>query len=961
MSIDLPNLLRRAAGMLLPVCAAGVALLPATAAAGQPQSYIDLVKRLTDLDGLTRLQTGITAGQFSSWDRNMTKAYGANGDAGQYLRVEPNGEAVMMDIDGPGCIWRIWSANPQGKIRVYLDGAEKPTYEWDFNQLFKGDIQPFVKPLVWQRADRQASDSYVPIPFAKHIKITADKAYGQYYHFGYHLYPKERAVESLKLPLTGDETSALYEAAAAWGRKGVDPKERLTGQVTVTTRIEIAPGATVNLASLRGPGIIRGIRISAASEQRYVWRKVVLQAVWDKAPWPQVLTPLGPFFGFDWEAPDYGSVIAGCKGNQAYNFYAMPFRRSGEIQATSYLDRPAQLDVQIDWAPVESLPADMCYFYARWRSEPGITDFDYSFLETAGKGHFVGVSMPIDHPLGGWWGEGDEKVWVDEDDFPKWVGTGSEDYFGDAWGIRYLSGGSWGCSSQVGHRTCNYRWHFADFIPFTKRFRMVIENYGPNGVGPRGHYEFTSTAFWYQAELTPPFSELAGATVTGGLTPNEPPSKVRYNTRPFRALDAQALRTYGSGVTFADEAEEVLRDAVRAGSGSIISDSGLKVEFSRERAVDFGQATQGGKLADFTLRAPKAGVYYPQLISALPDAAPLTMQVAGKALEVVAATPGVAALQAVLIDGKGEPASIIATAAGRAVLDCVRLEPAWREARAVEVEEQKLSASAGPPAPETLFGDRSVSGGRLVHWAATEDGQSLTITLSEPAPETRVLGLKAHAGPDGGLVQASIDGKAIGPVFDLYAPTAGAIAGLLPLGVIPAGTAAVEIRCVGKNAASSGRVLTADFLRYEPQVLAEGSDEGVWIQIGGVSGGGYEAQNLGPAFSGGHQLWIMPSGLNAAVELLVHVPKEGQYDLAARLTTSHDYAVVQAELDGSPIGPQVDTYTLDVKRGPETVLGKVKLTAGVHRLRFKAVGKNPASDGSGYLMGIDDVSLKSAP
>ena len=90
----------------------------------------------------------------------------------------------------------------------------------------------------------------------------------------------------------------------------------------------------------------------------------------------------------------------------------------------------------------------MVYFYARWRHEPDSLTFDYPFLETAGRGHFVGVAMPIDHPLGGWWGEGDEKVWVDDDGFPPYIGTGSEDYFGDAWGIRYLSGPSFGASSM---------------------------------------------------------------------------------------------------------------------------------------------------------------------------------------------------------------------------------------------------------------------------------------------------------------------------------------------------------------------------------------------------------------------------------------------------------------------------------------------------------------------------------
>src|SRR5262249_47792332 len=161
--------------------------------------YTEILNQLTDLDRLTHSQTGCKAGLFSSWDRQSTNVWGANGDAGQYVRVDSNGEAVMMDIDGPGVIYRIWSANPMGKIRMYLDGAERPNYEWDFPDLFDGKLYPFIKPLVYRRDKPQsASDCYLPIPFAKHIKITADKAHGQYYHFNYVLYPKQKQLASFR-------------------------------------------------------------------------------------------------------------------------------------------------------------------------------------------------------------------------------------------------------------------------------------------------------------------------------------------------------------------------------------------------------------------------------------------------------------------------------------------------------------------------------------------------------------------------------------------------------------------------------------------------------------------------------------------------------------------------------------------------------------------------------------------
>ncbi len=42
-------------------------------------------------------------------------------------------------------------------------------------------------------------------------------------------------------------------------------------------------------------------------------------------------------------------------------------------------------------------------------------------------------------PEGGWWGEGDEKIYIDENDlkrkFPSHFGTGTEDYYGWAGGV----------------------------------------------------------------------------------------------------------------------------------------------------------------------------------------------------------------------------------------------------------------------------------------------------------------------------------------------------------------------------------------------------------------------------------------------------------------------------------------------------------------------------------------------
>jgi len=935
----------------------GALVSPPAAQPASPLAYTDVLHQLTDLDRLTHLQTGCKGGLFSSWDRNSRTQWGANGDAGQYLRVEPNGEAVMMDCDGPGVVYRTWSANPMGKIRIYLDGAETPTYEWNFPDLFDGKLPPFIKPLVYRRDQAQsASDCYLPIPFAKHIKITADKAHGEYYHFNYVLFPKDRPVASFRLPLTADEQSALQTAAEAWAHPGRDPKPRLPGQETITRTLTLEPGQTAVLCDLRKTGVIRAIRARAQSQQRYAWRKLVLRGEWDGAPWPQVLTPLGPFFGFDWETAEYGSVTTGCRDGQAYQYFPMPFRQSAVLSLKNYLEASATVEFEIEWAPLNQLPADSVYFYARWRHEPDSVTFDYPFLETAGHGHFVGVSMPIDHPLPGWWGEGDEKVWVDGDDFPPYIGTGSEDYFGDAWGIRYLSGPSFGASSMKGHRTCNYRWHFMDLIPFTQRMRMTIENYGPNGQGPRGQYDYSSTAFWYQAELTPPFAELRGVKYTGGNDPAGKPGAMEYNPAPFREIGAADLQTYGLGIVFAQQAETLLAEAVQSGAAKIVTDARRSYEFDRERAVDFGAVSAGQKLAGFKLRVNADGVYYPRLYTA-PEAAlaELSLESGGKLLSIVGRPKPHQLQLAGLVLAKGEhPMSLVAISAGHAILDCLQLEPAPRFSEAIEAEELTAVRAPGGAAEarpsEPLSG---VSAGRVLAFQATQAGQGFVLNLGKRPTQAYALGVRPMFGPNAAIIQAFVAGQPIGPRFDLYARESRLGPSILPLGPVPGQTAEVEIRVVDRNAQSQGWEANLDYFRWEPDLLGPGTADGVWAQVIATHDCEYRPQDLGPAYSGGHQFWVQPCQRNGWVDIAIEIPQAGSYAWTVKYTKSWDYASIQAFLDGKPVGPVVDTYAPTVVPGEPLTLGKLELTAGRHVLRFLAVGHNPES--KGYLMGIDHV------
>jgi len=940
------------------------ALLAVSAVQAETLTYTDIIGQLTDLDRLTRYEEGVTAGQCSSWHRDELVRWATNADAGNFLRIEPDGEGVMMDEDGPGCIFRLWSANPQGKLRVYLDGAEEPTFEWDFASLFLGETHPFIQPLVWKRSPEAmtASDCYVPIPFAKHVKVTCTEPGGRFYQVGYLRYPTDWQVESFHLPLTPGEDSALRAAADAWAHPSTDPKPKLPGQATVTTEMTLAAGQTIALADLNGPGVVRALRARVTSEQRDFWRKLVLSGTWDGAQAPQVLSPLGPFLGFDWVTADYGSLIAGCRDGECWFHYPMPFRESGQLTLTSHLSQPAAIHVEVDWAPLGEVSDDLLYFNARWRHEPDSESLDYPFIETAGRGHLVGITLQVDHPIPGWWGEGDEKVWIDDDTFPRWVGTGSEDYFGDAWGIRYLPGPSWGCSVDPdiskAARTCPYRWHFMDRIPFAKRLRMTIENYGCWGTLWADEFEYNSVAYWYQAELTPPFADLAGAKYVGGDEYLQTPAEYSYHTDLFpRTLSADDLRTTGLDVPFALEAEDLMRAAVADGDATLVDDGALPYQFNAERAVDFGTVEAGAQLADLDLPALAAGVYFPVMLTA-PEATEVTLEWNGRRLGIEGRAGNDAYdLAGVLVEGEAAPqVALLAEQAGHAVVDAIVLRPAPQEEGAMEAEACEVTATTGGaemPHPSPPM--RGPSAGQVLEFDGTGPGQGMVLRIPRDADRGYVLGMRPMLGPAAGVIQAFCDGKPIGPGFDLYAPEERLSAAILPLGPLPAEAGQIELRVVGRNGASAGYQARLDTFRWEPLIIHPDSTAGVWAIVLGTDRCAYSIQDLGPRFVGGHHLWVNPSDRDAWVDIGITVPDEGGYAIEARYTTSWDYAIAQASLDGQPIGERVDLYTPTVEQTEPMSYGTVHLTAGRHVFRLQAADRNAES--AGYLMGIDYIRV----
>lgn len=886
------------------------------------------VRNLNDLDRLALLDEGVTCKQFSSYDRaskydETTGKYvnwGANGDYGQYLRTEANGEAVMAEMDGPGCIVRIWSANPTGQIRFYLDGDAKPTYEFLFADLFKDKLPPFKPPVCGM--DGSGANIYLPVPYAKSCKVTADKAHRQYYHIGYRTFPKGTAVRTFRLPLAEAEQKLLDEANAAWGRCGVGEED------AKSTTSDLPPGQAVTLAELDGPATIVQFKAKLTASENHALRRVLLRMYWDGEQRASVEAPLGDFFGTGFFPSPYKSLPLGMGPDGGYCLWRMPFQKKAKIEAVNEGTVTAKLEYAVGSRPDHWKP-NSAYFHAKWRREDPCRILDYPFLECEGaSGRYVGVMLNVDNPDEGWWGEGDEKVHVDGEKFPSTFGTGSEDYFGDAWGFRHFvrpyHGNTLGQGPGFSNKWSVYRWHISDDIPFEKSFRITIENYGRDK-------DYSSVAYWYQRH---PQKDFFTPVPAAGRMP-------RPKVIPG-AVEAETLTVPGA---------------------TVVDDEGRLDEFSRGKALLL--KSTAGQAFELPVPVLQDDVYTVTLYGAKGEAhAPFEVLADGKAVgrgeNAFAQSVVFRAGKARLAKGAGK-LTLKFAADGSLVLDAVQLEPSRKEADVVEAENLPVVATSGPKAaPEDVR--LPWSGDSQLLFPATEAGQSLTLGLPVKATGGHVLSARLTRGPDCAQVQAFQQDTAIGEAVDCYAPKPD-VAKEVSLGRVDLRpeAASITFKVVGKNEKSTGFRVGIDFIRLG-RIVVEDAIEAEKLPVVASDGGRADRQHLGPfggqKWSGESQLFFTPRAKGAFFTVEVPVAKDDRYELAVYYTKAVDYGIVQLSLDGKPLGKPFDAFNNGVIPGGKVDYGTVELAAGKHQVKFEIVGKNDAS--VGFYAGVDCLTLRPA-
>lgn len=476
--------------------------------------------------------------QASSYDRRSVSpekpGWFANGDFNQFIRSEKKEgrtEHVMMDADGPGVIVRFWLTTlaKKGMLRFYLDNGEEPAISIPAYDLMRAGFNlgpALLNPHTSYTPDGKGGNTlYLPIPYKKHCKITwentdsstVDKPH--YYQINYRTYNSGTPVKTFTMEELSDAKPVIDNTEQElWQPTSI----KNLRQVKMTKLV--SPG---NFSSVQLPGgsaAIRmlNIRLSVADPSRVkdssvfekIWRTTILKMEFDGKP--TVYCPLGDFAGSGYGGKLVKSWYRELNGSGVLTSrWTMPYQQRAKLSIINTGNFPVNVDVKIS---VDSWEWDnrSMYFHATYNSATKVKDakWDYDVTKIAkqdtsapiewnlvtvnGKGIYLGNTLAIFNHMQTWYGEGDAKVYVNNEASPSEFGTGLEDYYNTSWApvvlyqTPFANATRADNESSFGHNTFT-RTRNLDAIPFETSFIYDLEMLSWHG----GMVDISATTYWY--------------------------------------------------------------------------------------------------------------------------------------------------------------------------------------------------------------------------------------------------------------------------------------------------------------------------------------------------------------------------------------------------------------------------------------------------------------------------------
>lgn len=936
-------------------------------------------KQVTSTDPAS--QYNEETGKYENWSGNL--------DNSNYVRMNPdNGYRVLADLEGPGYLTRMWIPTLwEGRLHIYIDGSlvidtQMADFIWgsafsEFGELsFQAnhhDTAQFGEGYLG------GINLFVPITYNEScvVEIDCGEKSSFYYIVGYYDLEDGASVESFQWPLSADNHAALQEANAILDDESI-PAGNSAYRATVDA------GETVTLFESGEAGAISSTALNFDIEsfnKQTSFASWTISMYWDGAQGPAVSMSVADFYGVPYGSNPFDSAGFGvAEDGTLYSKWYMPYN-SAKITLTNNSDAACAVSASLSVEALTDAEAnELTRFHANWQRSYAREDDrapDAQLLYVEGAGRFVGTVLHLYQFADGiWWGEGDEKFFIDGEKYPTWFGTGSEDYFCYAWcgstlfdypycGQPQNDGTPATGEVQVqGHGDkVNYRLHITDNVCFRTSFDANIEKYYNDVFA-----QYAATTFFYLTKESTDQHTAVAPILEERLFNNNliTGSSLFY---PGIYLNARVIDSNTAITPWLQGMQgiEGLDSSKWYGEMNYfwnIASRGKYIEY----LLDIPDGGRYSLTASMTT-APDYGIFDFYIDGTLAGTVDTygSLDVKNSLLGELSLTPGAHILR---IECAGKNYASGGYFMGLNYFEFTPVAPTISKHffGGVEYLLPRCTAfSAGEPIGQGMgvFASDAYTWHNNEHliWNPGEDGTAdFTFEIDADGMYTMELGRTLAA--DFGIYDILIDGLLVAADVDAYRP--GGVFGersryySIPL---TAGTHTLRVQSKGKNGNAVGTLIGIDYISFETQtevgafyggyndLLKAFDTEKSTAQIA-TQELGWVASNVW--YHNNHLFW---NGAGTAAVFAVELPETAEYTMSIDHTVAGDYGKFEIYIDDVKLSDTIDGFSAAVGLATYQKTG-VRLSAGSHTLRIEVVGRNEAS--AGEMIGISSISFLGA-
>ena len=363
-----------------------------------------------------------------------------------YLRKD-EGEGTIAEIEGPGCIYRVWLGGGGGaRFKFYFDGETEARVILRFSGP-NGEPEPQSRGILPLTSGIQADLGYppmmltgtkngphletgicyMPMPFERSCRIAIEPPVERkYFQINYHLLPKGVSLRTFDpADIPQEDLQKIRRVVDMWYRAGEPLKESPHRSEGI---LNIKDGEEAVLLDLKErAGRINALRVKLPEELRResILRSLILKAYWDGEDRASIDAPVGPFFGDAFGTPsrekpiplskdmnanipderererysfglpfEYRNFLLGYTRDRGYyTYFPMPFFKGAKIALLNGTGRPLEgISYEIEYEISEEPEPNVGRFHAMYHRENstwGIEDPEALKVDFTGRDNYV--------------------------------------------------------------------------------------------------------------------------------------------------------------------------------------------------------------------------------------------------------------------------------------------------------------------------------------------------------------------------------------------------------------------------------------------------------------------------------------------------------------------------------------------------------------------------------------------